>query len=131
MVVLGIAAYEHPLLAGRVVQTLDGETRLYTMPFESDSTMWQLSFPVSEAEARRLGGDAAMLKAEALRRCGGWHTPLPALLAATPEESISGYPVYDREVLTVEKCLCRCGAKPPIPACPPTICQAAARRNRG
>eukprot|EP00964_Phaeocystis_antarctica_P156016 scaffold125485_cov39-Phaeocystis_antarctica.AAC.1 len=45
--------------------------------------------------------DGASLKAEALRRCGGWHAPIPQLLRDTRPEDITGYPAYDREPLRV------------------------------
>ncbi|EOD35514.1 hypothetical protein EMIHUDRAFT_201654 [Emiliania huxleyi CCMP1516] len=83
----------------RIFETVDGTTRLYAMPFTTSSTMWQLSFPCSEEAARTLTKDAAALKAELLSRCRGWHDPIPALLADTPLDGMSGYPVYDREVL--------------------------------
>jgi len=105
IVVLGIAP--HPpgpgaLLDGETVfQTADGTTRLYAMPFDRARVMWQLSFPLPEDDARALSAAGpAALRREAGRRCGGWHCPIPALLAATPEEDVSGYPVYDRPVLT-------------------------------
>jgi 2-polyprenyl-6-methoxyphenol hydroxylase-like FAD-dependent oxidoreductase len=41
---------------------------------------------------------AAALKKEACRRTQ-WHKPIPDILAATQEAQISGYPVYDRELL--------------------------------
>jgi len=41
------------------------------------------------------------LKAEALRRCGSWHAPIPQLLRDTRPEDITGYPAYDREPLRV------------------------------
>lgn len=130
MVVLGIApAPVHPLTDGqKVFQTLDGDTRIYAMPFAAPcepgapclatadgspcgvggeggracrgSVMWQLSFPLPEEDARALSGRQAALKAEALRRCAGWHAPVPAVLAATAESVITGYPVYDRAVPT-------------------------------
>lgn len=121
VVILGIASLEDASLHHRVTQTLDGQTRIYTMPFLSnddvaasedpllplagarfpvgvDVTMWQLSFPATldEAEALRRRGGAG-LKAEALRRCGAWRDPLPALLRATRDEDVTGYPVFDRE----------------------------------
>lgn len=34
IVILGIANVEHPALDGKVFQTLDGETRIYIMPFD-------------------------------------------------------------------------------------------------
>lgn len=40
----------------------------------------------------------AALKAEALRRCGGWHAPIGELLRNTDEAHITGYPAYDRAV---------------------------------
>jgi salicylate hydroxylase len=64
--------------------------------------MWQLSFPMDEAEAKALSGKQSLLKAEALRRCGGWHAPILDLLAATNEAVITGYPVYDRAVPSPE-----------------------------
>jgi len=66
---------------------------------DPDTTMWQLSFPItlSAAQALQAGGRAA-LKAEALSRCAQWHHPIPALLAATPAEHITGYPAFDRDL---------------------------------
>eukprot|EP00557_Chaetoceros_sp_GSL56_P012148 CAMPEP_0176484148 /NCGR_PEP_ID=MMETSP0200_2-20121128/4298_1 /TAXON_ID=947934 /ORGANISM="Chaetoceros sp., Strain GSL56" /LENGTH=556 /DNA_ID=CAMNT_0017880599 /DNA_START=299 /DNA_END=1969 /DNA_ORIENTATION=- len=101
-----------------VFQTADGTTRLYAMPFSKrgqetahassflqfgegqGETMWQLSFPLDEKDAIDLSREgAAALKREALKRCGEWHTPIPDLLRSSPEQLISGYPVYDRDVL--------------------------------
>ena len=39
------------------------------------------------------------MKAEALKRVS-WHTPIPEIINATPESLITGYPVYDRGLLT-------------------------------
>jgi salicylate hydroxylase len=117
VVILGISLYEDNRLVRRVTQTLDGETRIYTMPFISEEdiddtqaaskfpighnlSMWQLSFPVSLEEAMKLhksGGKG--LKQEALRRCGKWHDPIPQLIIATNEEDITGYPAFDRDVM--------------------------------
>lgn len=101
-----------------VFQTADGTTRLYAMPFSKKGqetanassylnqesgkgeTMWQLSFPMEEREAIILSekGSGA-LKSEALKRCGEWHCPIPELLRDSPIELISGYPVYDKDIL--------------------------------
>jgi len=35
-------------------QWLDGHTRVFSMPFDANSTMWQLSFPMDEAAALEL-----------------------------------------------------------------------------
>jgi salicylate hydroxylase len=104
LVVLGIVDCIHALFRRRILQTVDGSTRIFVMPFtergeysDTDTVMWQLSFPLDEAEARRLSADPALLRAEALRRCGAWHSPIPELLAATQPQHICGTPVFDRD----------------------------------
>jgi 2-polyprenyl-6-methoxyphenol hydroxylase-like FAD-dependent oxidoreductase len=88
--------------AATVFQTANGNERIYMMPYTSDSIMWQLSFPMTEKEAKDLSARGAQaLKEEAQRRCH-WHDPIPQILAATLEVQISGYPVYDRELLQPE-----------------------------
>mmetsp|Transcript_11700 Transcript_11700/g.13606 ORF Transcript_11700/g.13606 Transcript_11700/m.13606 type:complete len:179 (+) Transcript_11700:1004-1540(+) len=65
--------------------------------------MWQLSFPMTEDDAKTLSAKGPRaLQDEAIRRCGKWHTPIPQLLSNTPLELISGYPVYDREIIDEE-----------------------------
>lgn len=109
MVILGIcklSALENiksPLLdSATVFQTTNGKERIYVMPYDADSVMWQLSFPISENEAKKLSLiGAKYLKEEAFKRTN-WHTPIPEILTATLEFEVSGYPVYDRELLTTE-----------------------------
>jgi 2-polyprenyl-6-methoxyphenol hydroxylase-like FAD-dependent oxidoreductase len=85
-----------------VFQTANGNERIYMMPYDSDTVMWQLSFPMPEKEARELSAKGTKaLKEEACRRTQ-WHKPIPQILAATQETQISGYPVYDRELLKPE-----------------------------
>ena len=85
-----------------VFQTANGHERIYVMPFAADSVMWQLSFPMAESEAQALSAQGAeALKAEACQRTQ-WHAPIPQVLAATPAALVSGYPVYDRAVLSAE-----------------------------
>ena len=82
-----------------VFQTANGHERIYMMPYDAHSIMWQLSFQLTETEAKELSSQgAAALKKEACRRTQ-WHKPIPDILAATQEAQISGYPVYDRELL--------------------------------
>jgi 2-polyprenyl-6-methoxyphenol hydroxylase-like FAD-dependent oxidoreductase len=90
----------NPLLdSATVFQTANGNERIYMMPYTLDSVMWQLSFPISEKDAKVLSAKGAQaLKEEACRRCQ-WHDPIPQVLAATLETQISGYPVYDRAPL--------------------------------
>jgi 2-polyprenyl-6-methoxyphenol hydroxylase-like FAD-dependent oxidoreductase len=90
-----------------VFQTANGNERIYIMPYDADSVMWQLSFPMSEKEAKELSAKGAkFLKEEACKRTQ-WHEPIPQILAATKVDLVSGYPVYDRELLKpelLEKC---------------------------
>lgn len=96
-------ALDNTLLdSATVFQTANGNERIYMMPYSSDSVMWQLSFPMSEKEAKALSAQGAQaLKEEACRRCQ-WHNPIPQILAATKVTQVSGYPVYDRALLEPE-----------------------------
>ncbi|MBP4137115.1 FAD-dependent oxidoreductase [Flavobacterium geliluteum] len=85
-----------------VFQTANGHERIYMMPYTANAVMWQLSFLMSEKEAKALSIQGSQaLKEEAYRRTQ-WHDPIPQIMAATPEAQISGYPVYDRELLQSE-----------------------------
>jgi 2-polyprenyl-6-methoxyphenol hydroxylase-like FAD-dependent oxidoreductase len=106
IVILGICSLDNLkdidtslLDSATVFQTANGHERIYMMPFTKDSVMWQLSFPMPEKEAKALSlkGQKA-LKEEACRRTQ-WHEPIPQILTSTPENLISGYPVYDRALL--------------------------------
>ncbi len=83
-----------------VFQTANGHERIYIMPFTTNSVMWQFSFPIDEEEAKQISSQGATaLKQEAIRRTP-WHTPIPEILKVTPESNISGYPAYDRALLS-------------------------------
>ncbi len=85
-----------------VLQTVNGNERIYMMPFTTNSVMWQLSFPIPEQDAKALSSKGTKaLKEEACKRTP-WHAPIPQIIAATLETQISGYPVYDRELLKPE-----------------------------
>ena len=109
IVILGICSLEalkglesSLLDSATVFQTVNGHERIYIMPYSLDSVMWQLSFPMPEEEAKALSAKGALsLKEEACRRAR-WHTPVPQILSATLPGQISGYPVYDRELLRPE-----------------------------
>ncbi|MDC0087956.1 FAD-dependent monooxygenase [Akkermansiaceae bacterium] len=109
IVILGICpladldGLENTLLdSATVFQTANGHERIYMMPYDEDSVMWQLSFPMPEEEAKALSEQGSQaLKDEAIRRCQ-WHEPIPQILAATQAQQVSGYPVYDRALLTPE-----------------------------
>lgn len=109
IVILGICplknlnGFENSLLdSATVFQTANGNERIYIMPFTKDAVMWQLSFPMSENEAKALSSKGAKaLKEEACKRTQ-WHHPIPQIVLATNEAQISGYPVYDRALLSSE-----------------------------
>ena len=109
IVILGICPLtalenmDHSLFdSATVFQTANGNERIYVMPFDADSVMWQLSFPMSEEDAKNLSSKGSeALKKEAILRTN-WHSPIPEILNATLPVHISGYPVYDRAMLTPE-----------------------------
>lgn len=107
IVVLGICKlssldhFNHPLLdKATVFQTANGNERMYMMPYDNESIMWQFSFPIDEDAAKILSKKGAeALKAEVMKRTQ-WHAPIPEIITATLTEKITGYPVYDRPLLT-------------------------------
>ena len=107
IVILGICKlnvlenFENPLLDGATVfQTANGTERMYMMPYDKDSIMWQFSFPIPENEAINLSKNGPIeLKNEVIKRTQ-WHSPIPEIIAATEIDKITGYPVYDRDLLT-------------------------------
>lgn len=106
IVILGICPLNklknksHPLLdSATVFQTVNGKERMYVMPYDTNSIMWQFSFSLPEKEAKNLSRQGAVaLKKETLKRTK-WHDPIPQIISATEEHLVSGYPVYDRIVL--------------------------------
>lgn len=106
IVILGIcplssldSSDNHLLDSATVFQTANGNERIYMMPFNSESVMWQLSFPMSEEEAKELSSKGSeALKEEVIKRTQ-WHAPIPQIMEATLASQVSGYPVYDRELL--------------------------------
>lgn len=109
MVILGIcplsaisSTNKDLLDSSTVFQTANGNDRIYVMPYTADSIMWQLSFPIAEREANALSAQGVLaLKEEAIQRTP-WHDPIPQIIRATSTDKISGYPVYDRELLKPE-----------------------------
>ncbi len=109
IVILGIcplsnlAIKKHPLLdSATVFQTANGKERMYMMPYDTNSIMWQFSFPLAEKEAKTLSKQGAKALKEASLRRAQWHEPIPQILMATEEQLVSGYPVYDRPILTAD-----------------------------
>nr|WP_132705435.1 NAD(P)/FAD-dependent oxidoreductase [Winogradskyella wandonensis] len=108
-VMLGICPIKHlndinsPLLDLKTVfQTANGNERIYVMPYSTSAIMWQLSFTLPEEDAKILSRQQkSVLKQEAYGKTQ-WHYPIPEIIKATPLQYISGYPVYDRDVLNIE-----------------------------
>lgn len=106
IVILGIcklsevAHLSSDLLDGKTVfQTANGTERMYMMPYDQESVMWQFSFPMNEESAKelsKLGPEA--LKNEVIKRTQ-WHSPIPEIIKATETKKITGYPVYDRDLI--------------------------------
>jgi len=117
MLILGITDnFHHPLLTERGFYVLDGKHRLFTMPYEGDSyaserrIMWQLSYRYDgdnnneeeeEDTADNEGQDTTIflnqqrgnpdfLREKVLEICSHWHDPIPAMIRATPRETIWG-----------------------------------------
>jgi len=109
IVILGICSLEalkgvesSLLDLSTVFQTVNGYERIYVMPYSLDSVMWQFSFPMQEGDAKLLSAKGPQaLKEEACRRAK-WHKPIPQMLSATRATQITGYPIYDRELLKSE-----------------------------
>lgn len=104
-VILGISPAQHPLVHQQGFYVLDGQHRLFTMPFREGQTMWQLSFSgLAESEAASIRAMTPNeLLAEALRRTHGWLDPVATLIAETPEREVWGTPLFDRNPMTVAK----------------------------
>lgn len=109
MVILGICELSelnnlksHLLDSATVFQTANGHERIYMMPFNKNAIMWQLSFPMKELDALSLSNcGAKALKKEAILRTQ-WHSPIPEIVMSTKENKITGYPIYDRDLLKPE-----------------------------
>ena len=108
-----------------VNEAVDGENRVYYMPYsrskslpqssELDLDMWQLSFPEpDEAAARKLAAEGPSgLLAAAKARCGAWQAPgVAELIHSTQSELVTGYPIYDRQTPWSPPELLRPSARP-------------------
>jgi 2-polyprenyl-6-methoxyphenol hydroxylase-like FAD-dependent oxidoreductase len=109
IVILGICKLEDLkevdktlLDSATIFQTVNGNDRIYVMPYDKESVMWQFSFPLLEEEAKHLSAQGAKALKEEVCRRANWHQPIPQILFTTKEANVIGYPVYDREMLTAD-----------------------------
>ena len=98
-IILGISDFHHPLLDERGFYTVDGNHRLFTMPYEGSCLsgtkrriMWQLSYRLeNESEAQRLSAAGPhALQDEVLLRCKDWHEPVVQMVKSTRHDTIWG-----------------------------------------
>ena len=77
-------------------EAVDGTVRIYTMPFDGERTMWQLSW---RGEGP-MGGDGEVLREAALAQVSAWPGCPDAarLIEATAPGDVTGYPIVDREL---------------------------------
>ena len=85
-----------------IFQTVNGNDRIYIMPYDTQSVMWQFSVLMTEKEALELSAQGNKALKEEVYRRTQWHNPVPQIVSATNEEQVIGYPVYDRELLKPE-----------------------------
>lgn len=102
VLVLGICKCSHYLVAERVFQTVDGERRLFAMPFSSveipdANVMWQLSFPIKEEEAKAMAESQTLLRKYLQSVHGSWHDPIPEMINSTEDSLLMVIPAYDRD----------------------------------
>jgi hypothetical protein len=91
---------DSPLLdSATVFQTANGNERIYIMPYDSQSVMWQLSFPMPEEEALSAQGTKAPKK-KLVERNGTTHS---ANFSGDLRSSGFWLSCYDRELL-IQNC---------------------------
>ena len=99
MVVLGMAPSDSKVCLNSTFQTSDDKTRVFSMPFtvKPNTQFWQLSFHVEKDFAHQLQKDKELLRKEVLSRVGNFHEPIPELIKTTPDNMLTGTPIYDRD----------------------------------
>ena len=117
MIVLGITdTFYHPLLDERGFYIVNGNARLFTMPYEGNKLddvlsnndasnaknrrfMWQLSwYEPDEGKSRELSqaGPNALIE-EVKRRCKSWHEPVLDMVSSTSPKNVWGTGLQDRD----------------------------------
>jgi len=102
----GFTDLNHALLRRQGFYTVDGRSRMFTMPFEAANeergtpprSMWQLSVRVDEETARALSkAPRSEVKSFVLEHTQGWHEPVSDMFDHTDWEDAWAGPLYDRE----------------------------------
>jgi 2-polyprenyl-6-methoxyphenol hydroxylase-like FAD-dependent oxidoreductase len=87
-----VTRFEHESLSGRMTETWGRGLRFGLIPIGDGRLYWFVSESRPEPEAPLVPGR----KEELARLVRGWHEPIEAALASTPEEAISGTGIYWR-----------------------------------
>ena len=99
--IVGLSTFRHPLVEGRGFYVVDGEARLFTMPFDADQTMWQLSFPTKgDADLSLDKKEPARALKRARTQVGAWKDSIRlltlGLIDETPPEDLWASKLFDR-----------------------------------
>ena len=87
-----VTEFEHESLRGRMTETWGRGVRFGLIPIGSGRLYWFVSESRSEPRAALIPGR----KEELARLVRGWHEPIEATVASTPDDAISGTGIYWR-----------------------------------
>ena len=112
VLITGFTSLKHYLLNNRGFYAVDGQSRMFTMPFADENkddnreqkTMWQLSVRCDEEEAKRLYGEREstgfdqIIKQFCMKKTNHWRgVPIAKMFEKTDFSHAWAGPLYDRE----------------------------------
>ena len=112
VLITGFTSLKHYLLNNRGFYAVDGQSRMFTMPFADENkddnreqkTMWQLSVRCDEEEAKRLYGEREstgfdqIIKQFCMEKTNHWRgVPIAKMFEKTDFSHAWAGPLYDRE----------------------------------
>ena len=112
VLITGFTSLKHYLLNNRGFYAVDGQSRMFTMPFADENkddnreqkTMWQLSVRCDEREAKRLYGEREstcfdqIIKQFCMEKTNHWRgVPIAKMFEKTDFSHAWAGPLYDRE----------------------------------
>ena len=112
VLITGFTSLKHYLLNNRGFYAVDGQSRMFTMPFADENkddnreqkTMWQLSVRCDEEEAKRLYGEREstgfdqIIKQFCMKKTNHWRgVPIAKMFEKTDFSYAWAGPLYDRE----------------------------------
>lgn len=101
---LGVAAINvitsgagHKLCTAGTLQVLDGTARMFVKPFRGGRSMWQITFPCPEDDAKGLCcASNEEVHARASRLTATWNEEFRQLVEDTPLSALRGGALFDR-----------------------------------